>query len=73
MNHNINQQQSPVIAYPAMGEKNHQVAPPPPIGYPTKDDPQQQTVPVKTISRGDGFWKGCCAGLCCCCALDCCL
>lgn len=40
-----------------MGEKNHQVAPPPPMGYPTKDDPQQ-TIPVKTTSRGDGFWKG---------------
>jgi hypothetical protein len=27
------------------------------MGYPTKDDPQQ-SVPIKTTSRGDGFWKG---------------
>ncbi|CAK8534763.1 unnamed protein product [Lathyrus sativus] len=73
MSHNVNQQQqSPVIAYPAMDQSNPQVAPPPPMGYPTKDDPQQ-TVPVKTTTRGDGFWEGCCAGLCCCCAIDCCL
>ncbi|KAH1051655.1 hypothetical protein GLYMA_08G170700v4 [Glycine max] len=70
MNH---QQQSPVTAYPA-GAQSNLAAPPPPVGYPTKDDlPSQQNVPVKTTTRGDGFWKGCCAGLCCCCALDCCL
>ncbi|AES66446.1 putative cysteine-rich transmembrane CYSTM domain-containing protein [Medicago truncatula] len=72
MSHNINQQQSPVTAYPAVSQNNPQAVPPPPMGYPSKDDPQQ-SVPIKTTSRGDGFWKGCCAGLCCCCALDCCL
>ncbi|KAK7334987.1 hypothetical protein VNO80_26756 [Phaseolus coccineus] len=67
-----NQQQTPVTAYPM--DQSNLAAPPPPVGYPTKDnDSVQQTVPVKTTSRGDGFWKGCCAGLCCCCALDCCL
>jgi hypothetical protein len=45
------------MAYPAIGQKNSQAAPPPPMGYPTKDDPQQ-SVPIKTTSRGDGFWKG---------------
>ncbi|KAL1349741.1 hypothetical protein HN51_026243 [Arachis hypogaea] len=66
-----NQQQSPVTAYPAVGESKSS-APPPPMGYPTKDAPQQ-SVPVKTTTRGDGFWEGCCAALCCCCVLDCCL
>lgn len=53
----------PVIAYPAVGQSNPPAAyvtapaPPPPVGYPTKDDPQQ-SVPVVTTSRGDGFWKG---------------
>nr|KYP49140.1 hypothetical protein KK1_029172 [Cajanus cajan] len=70
MNH---QQQTPVTAYPAV-DRSNLTAPPPPVGYPTKDDVSvKQTVPIKTTSRGDGFWKGCCAGLCCCCALDCCL
>ncbi|KAL2331102.1 hypothetical protein Fmac_018683 [Flemingia macrophylla] len=70
MNH---QQQNPVNAYPAVDGSNL-AAPPPPVGYPTKDDvPSQQHVPIKTTTKGDGFWKGCCAGLCCCCALDCCL
>ncbi|MED6205364.1 hypothetical protein PIB30_016950 [Stylosanthes scabra] len=71
---NTNQQQSPVIAYPAVGEgKSNAYAPPPPMGYPSKDAPQQQSVPVKTTTRGEGFWEGCCAALCCCCVLDCCL
>ncbi|KAH9673722.1 CYSTM domain-containing protein [Citrus sinensis] len=50
------------------------VAAPPPAGYPTKDGDHgyAQNAPVETKSRGDGFWKGCCAGLCCCCALDAC-
>ncbi|XP_042395714.1 cysteine-rich and transmembrane domain-containing protein B-like [Zingiber officinale] len=46
-------------------------APPPQLqpqpGYPPKGD-----APVETQSRGDGFWRGCCAGLCCCCLLDMC-
>nr|XP_034899112.1 cysteine-rich and transmembrane domain-containing protein WIH1-like [Populus alba] len=47
---------------------------PPPAGYPTMDGQtyQQDPIPVETKSRGDGFWKGCCAALCCCCALDIC-
>ncbi|KAF7815216.1 Cysteine-rich transmembrane CYSTM domain containing protein [Senna tora] len=46
---------------------------PPPVGYPTKDTSQYpQNVPLETKSRGDGFWKGCCAALCCCCVLDAC-
>ncbi|XXG68970.1 hypothetical protein AAC387_Pa06g1945 [Persea americana] len=49
-------------------------APPPPVGYPVQDGSgyPQQPVPVETRSRGDGFWKGCFAALCCCCVLDAC-
>ncbi len=48
---------------------------PPPAGYPTMRDGSD--VPhsdgrVETKSKGDGFWKGCCAALCCCCMLDAC-
>ncbi|RHN74589.1 putative cysteine-rich transmembrane CYSTM domain-containing protein [Medicago truncatula] len=32
----------------------------------------QQKISDQTTSRGDGFWKGCCAAICCCCALDIC-
>ncbi|KAL9322086.1 hypothetical protein ACSQ67_010139 [Phaseolus vulgaris] len=53
-----NQQQTPVTAYPV--DQSNLAAPPPPVGYPTKDnDSAQQTGPVKTTFRGDGFWKGC--------------
>ncbi|TKY47921.1 CYSTM1 family protein A isoform X1 [Spatholobus suberectus] len=46
---------------------------PPPVGYPTKETPQYPQNPVvETKSKGDGFWKGCCAALCCCCVLDAC-
>ncbi|XP_038678650.1 cysteine-rich and transmembrane domain-containing protein WIH1-like [Tripterygium wilfordii] len=47
---------------------------PPPAGYPMKDGTgiPQSHAPIETKSRGDGFWKGCCAALCCCCALDIC-
>ncbi|CAK9174971.1 unnamed protein product [Ilex paraguariensis] len=53
------------------------VMPPPPIGYPTKDDHNaqgyaQQHPAVETTSRGDDFWKGCFAAVCCCCVLDMC-
>ncbi|WVY99822.1 hypothetical protein V8G54_025892 [Vigna mungo] len=52
-----NQQQTPVTAYPV--DQSNLAAPPPPVGYPTKDDDSaQQTLPVKTTTRGDGFWKG---------------
>ncbi|KAJ7960188.1 Cysteine-rich/transmembrane domain A-like protein [Quillaja saponaria] len=44
-----------------------------PPGYPTMDasstNPQNH---VETKSKGDGFWKGCCAALCCCWVLDAC-
>ncbi|KAM0950792.1 putative cysteine-rich and transmembrane domain-containing protein WIH1/2 [Dioscorea sansibarensis] len=64
----------PTTAYPPPGEAY--VAPPAPMGYPVNDDgvaaPYQQSVPMETKSRGDGFWKGCCAALCCCCVLDMC-
>ncbi|KAG5000462.1 hypothetical protein JHK87_021534 [Glycine soja] len=65
-----------VTAYPA-GAQSNLAAPPPPVGYPTKDDlPSQQNVPVKTTTRGGGFWSGCCTALRCGCSamecLDCC-
>ncbi|URE36863.1 hypothetical protein MUK42_04337, partial [Musa troglodytarum] len=46
---------------------------PPPAGYPTRDGGVSSApVPIETKSRGDGFWKGCCAALCCCWVLDVC-
>ncbi|CAB4304514.1 unnamed protein product [Prunus armeniaca] len=65
---------STAAAYPAQAPNSAQqyhVQAPPPAGYPTRDVPQN-SVPVETKSKGDGFWKGCCAALCCCCALDVC-
>ncbi|WJX72869.1 hypothetical protein P8452_56705 [Trifolium repens] len=79
MNHFNNQQQAPAVSYPPAGEtysSAQYVTAPPPMGYPSKDGsegyPHQQRIPDQTTSRGDGFWKGCCAALCCCCALDIC-
>ncbi|KAK9058267.1 hypothetical protein SSX86_023107 [Deinandra increscens subsp. villosa] len=51
--------------------------PPPPaaVGPPVKDgyEASDHNPPDHgTQSRGDGFWKGCCAGMCCCCLLDIC-
>ncbi|AAB71443.1 putative cysteine-rich transmembrane CYSTM domain-containing protein [Arabidopsis thaliana] len=49
-------------------------SPPPPIGYPT-NQPSHGSVAqgkVETKSKGDGFFKGCLAAMCCCCALDIC-
>ncbi|KAE8664808.1 CYSTM1 family protein B-like isoform X3 [Hibiscus syriacus] len=43
----------------------------PPVGYPMSKD-ESKPGAVETKSRGDGFWKGCCAALCCCCLLDAC-
>ncbi|KDP22047.1 hypothetical protein JCGZ_02469 [Jatropha curcas] len=63
--------QNQATAYPPPPPSNAYVAPPP-AGYPTKDGDTQNQVPVETKSRGDGFWKGCCAALCCCCVLDAC-
>ncbi|KAF8369263.1 hypothetical protein HHK36_032727 [Tetracentron sinense] len=78
MNHN-DQPQAPV-AYPLA--PNSQPPPvegypqrQPPAGYPMKDGhgyPQQVPPPGKTKRRGDGFWKGCCAALCCCWVFDMC-
>nr|GMC47332.1 cysteine-rich and transmembrane domain-containing protein WIH2-like [Ipomoea batatas] len=50
------------------------VAPPPPAGYPTPagDAQVRRGKRHNTKSRGDGFWKGCCAALCCCWVLDVC-
>ncbi|PIN12137.1 hypothetical protein CDL12_15252 [Handroanthus impetiginosus] len=48
------------------------IAPPTTVAYPVKDGQQDQIPPAETQSRGDGFWKGCCAGLCCYCLLDAC-
>ncbi|KAL2331099.1 hypothetical protein Fmac_018680 [Flemingia macrophylla] len=69
------QQQAPVSAYPAVNERNRTcTAAAPPVGYPTKDDvPSQQAVPIKTTSKGGGFWLECCevCRKCMCCALEC--
>ncbi|KAF8028707.1 hypothetical protein BT93_E1381 [Corymbia citriodora subsp. variegata] len=50
---------------------------PPPVAYPSKNGHQdsQQALPPrkeKHKKRGDGFWRGFCAGMCCCCCLDIC-
>ncbi|GMI76270.1 Cysteine-Rich Transmembrane Module 4 [Hibiscus trionum] len=66
MNHN---QPSPAAAYPAAPEPYVTA---PPAGYPMSKDESQKAVAAETKSRGDGFWKGCCAALCCCCVLDAC-
>ncbi|KAL3502402.1 hypothetical protein ACH5RR_036851 [Cinchona calisaya] len=64
--------------YPAQAQEAAYTAPPPPAGYPTRDvqaaNPTADPAPApgKTTSRGDGFWKGCCAALCCCGLLECC-
>ncbi|XWS75727.1 hypothetical protein CRYUN_Cryun01aG0116900 [Craigia yunnanensis] len=78
MSQNQQQINQPSVAYPPPSTPPGPYAVPPPAGYPmSKDDGQQYSqnpVAVKTKSRGDGFWKGCCAALCCCCVLDeCCL
>ncbi|GAA0153660.1 hypothetical protein LIER_11844 [Lithospermum erythrorhizon] len=78
---NFNQQQvssypAPPASYPAGGNGGGQfVSAPPPIGYPTRDESGGENYKHssgETTSRGDGFWKGCCAALCCCCVLDAC-
>ncbi|XP_061361239.1 protein CYSTEINE-RICH TRANSMEMBRANE MODULE 9-like [Gastrolobium bilobum] len=78
MSHFNNHQEAPV-SYPPTGQvyppPTSYVSAPPPMGYPSKDGPvgyPQQSVTEQTTSRGDGFWKGCCAALCCCWVLDCC-
>ncbi|XAR56884.1 hypothetical protein NMG60_11037517, partial [Bertholletia excelsa] len=68
-----------VVAYPPRGPATEvgsgpYVMPQPPIGYPSKDGNinAQHPTPSNTTSRGDGFLKGCLAGLCCGCCLDMC-
>ncbi|KAH7533605.1 hypothetical protein FEM48_Zijuj04G0149500 [Ziziphus jujuba var. spinosa] len=63
------------ISYPAAPStaQGPYVVAPPPAGYPTRDGTAPYPpAPVETKSKGDGFWKGCCAALCCCCMLDAC-
>ncbi|KAI3940932.1 hypothetical protein MKX01_011659 [Papaver californicum] len=63
----------PVEGYPPPGA--YSAPPPPPPGYPGAEYQQSQapgTTTDRGDSRGDGFWKGCCAALCCCCVLDAC-
>ncbi|XP_078433202.1 protein CYSTEINE-RICH TRANSMEMBRANE MODULE 4-like [Wolffia australiana] len=63
----------PPVYPPQLAEGYPAYVAPPPAGYPTKDQVQSSsTVPAETCSRGDGFWKGCCAALCCCCLVDMC-
>ncbi|XP_042005587.1 cysteine-rich and transmembrane domain-containing protein B-like [Salvia splendens] len=63
----------PATSYPPEPQGGYMTAPPP-AGYPTKDGQPEQApaASADTKSRGDGFWKGCCAALCCCCVLDAC-
>ncbi|KAI3826830.1 hypothetical protein L1987_00886 [Smallanthus sonchifolius] len=48
--------------------------PPAVVGQPVKDgyESSDQNTHHGTQSRGDGFWRGCCAGMWCCCLLDIC-
>ncbi|XP_054816361.1 protein CYSTEINE-RICH TRANSMEMBRANE MODULE 9-like [Prosopis cineraria] len=69
----------PVMAYPPPGQAypQHQTgpyeAPAPPVGYPTmKGDQDYSSQIAETKSRGEGFWKGCVAALCCCWVLEFC-
>ncbi|XP_078433339.1 protein CYSTEINE-RICH TRANSMEMBRANE MODULE 4-like [Wolffia australiana] len=67
------QKAAPAVYPPPPAEAYPAYVAPPPAGYPTKDQVQySSTVPAETRSRGDGFWKGCCAALCCCCLVDMC-
>ncbi|KAJ9180861.1 hypothetical protein P3X46_009054 [Hevea brasiliensis] len=68
--------QNQATAYPPASSAADAYAAPPPASYPTKDGQtqtqSQKPAPLQTKSKGDGFWKGCCAALCCCCVLDAC-
>jgi len=54
------------VSYPAQVQAYSSapyVSAPPPMGYPSKDEPATvgyppQRVPEETRSKGDGFWKG---------------
>ncbi|CAL1409434.1 unnamed protein product [Linum trigynum] len=59
---------------PCYGHDPHAAAPPP-AGYPVMVEQhghQHQPVAAGTQSKGDGFWKGCAAALCCCFAFEVC-
>ncbi|VFQ95553.1 unnamed protein product [Cuscuta campestris] len=64
----------PATGYPSEPRGSYMVRPPP-VGYPMKDGNQSQapaTATTTTQARGDGFWKGCFAALCCCCLCEAC-
>ncbi|KAJ7982007.1 Cysteine-rich/transmembrane domain A-like protein [Quillaja saponaria] len=74
-----NQHQVPTYPPPVPAGQGYPSGPyitaPPPMGYPTNDDGAgypKHSAPTETTTRGDGFCKGCFAGLCCCCVLDWC-
>ncbi|XP_071725750.1 protein CYSTEINE-RICH TRANSMEMBRANE MODULE 9-like [Rutidosis leptorrhynchoides] len=69
-----NQNEIPVAYPPSQQGVTSYVMAPPPVGYPSMDASikSENQAPIQTQTRGDGFWKGCCAALCCCCVLDAC-
>ncbi|KAK7388816.1 hypothetical protein VNO78_23643 [Psophocarpus tetragonolobus] len=71
---NSNDQNQPQVWSCGVGNESknngpgpYQVPPPPPAISITHQD---KLPPNK--SKGDGFWRGCCAGMCCYCCLDIC-
>ncbi|XP_028794343.1 cysteine-rich and transmembrane domain-containing protein WIH2 isoform X3 [Neltuma alba] len=64
---------TPVMAYPPPGQayQHHQTPPP---GYPTTVQGVQVSshITPETNSKGEGFWKGCVAAICCCWVLEFC-
>ncbi|KAJ4713279.1 Cysteine-rich/transmembrane domain A-like protein [Melia azedarach] len=63
-------------AYPSTATVPNPYADPSSLAnYPVKDGqfgPPPPPPPDKTISKGHGFWRGFCSGLCCYCCLDAC-
>ncbi|KAJ7978797.1 Cysteine-rich/transmembrane domain A-like protein [Quillaja saponaria] len=51
---------------------NPHPVPPPAVTPFQGGDPQTELPSGETKSKGDGFWRGCCAGWCCYCCLDMC-
>ncbi|KAJ9187347.1 hypothetical protein P3X46_002811 [Hevea brasiliensis] len=66
-NHDQNHAQVP---YPS-SSPNPYVAPPP-ANYAVKNGNSAPSPTIQTTSKGGGFWRGFCAGLCCHCCLDAC-
>ncbi|KAI4346265.1 hypothetical protein L6164_013331 [Bauhinia variegata] len=66
------------VAYPSKdsteaGSYPPVALPPPAVTLPTNEGYHKKVDPTcETTSKGDGFWRGCCAGLCCACCLDIC-